>query len=84
MTYCRPPIRHLGGGVPPVPRGIYATAGDRYNSAAATAQPVIPYHQRKMHAKETAHMLLSGRISVPQNSSFSNACKISADIAVKL
>ena len=29
-------------------------------------------------------MLLSGRISVPQNITFSNACKISADIAVKL
>jgi len=28
-------------------------------------------------------MLLSGRISVPQNITFSNACKISADIAVK-
>ena len=33
-------------------------------------------------AKETAYMLLSGNISVPQNITFSNACKISANIAV--
>jgi len=35
-------------------------------------------------AKETAYMLLSGNISVPQNITFSNACKISANIAVSL
>jgi len=34
-------------------------------------------------AKETSHMLLSGNISVPDNITFSNACKISTDIAAK-
>ena len=36
-----------------------------------------------LKAKETLHMLLFGNISVPDNITFSNACKISADIAAK-
>jgi len=36
-----------------------------------------------LKAKETSHMLLSGNIAVPDIITFSNACKISADIAVK-
>jgi len=41
MTYYRPPVPHLGGRVPPVPRGIYAPVSSLYVSRSLPLTTLI-------------------------------------------